>query len=432
MLTRISAKQYLMLGTAMTGVAALVTPTAALADCLINATNDTVTCTTADTNGFQSSINLLTINVVPGATVTGTSLAAAAPLLSAGTQSVVNNEGSIDVTGAPAGTIAISLGGGSRVTEASTATGSIIGDINFGVAATGQTNTLENFKGTSTGLGITGNITSAGGNFVVTDNGTITGNITSSGTAGTTTINVNAQTTANGGNAVIAGNVTSANTTTINLNGDLTDKNDAIISGNVTLGAGNDTVNLNGDGTASGTNAAGVITGSLNLGGGNNALNVTGYDSFVGGGVTAGSGNDTVNNSSGVISGGVNLGDGNNLVNNSAAASLINGGITLGAGNDTVINNGLTASFGGSSTNCAAASGEAGGSWRREKGREIGREGKRQGRQEGSQTSSKTQGTAQPGPRVHGCSGPAAVTGIGRTAGERCGGSAVTWSVQGR
>src|SRR3954454_15811526 len=102
MLTRFSAKQYLMLGTAMTGVAAFVTPTAALADCLINATNDTVTCTTADTNGFQSTINLLTINVTPGATVTGTTLSAAAPLLSAGTQSVVNNEGGISVTGAPA------------------------------------------------------------------------------------------------------------------------------------------------------------------------------------------------------------------------------------------------------------------------------------------------------------------------------------------
>ena len=63
MLTRFSAKQYLMLGTALTGVGAFVTPTAALADCLINATNDTVTCTTADTNGFQSSINLLTIEV---------------------------------------------------------------------------------------------------------------------------------------------------------------------------------------------------------------------------------------------------------------------------------------------------------------------------------------------------------------------------------
>src|SRR5206468_6350601 len=120
MFTRFSAKQYLMLGTALAGVGAFVTPTAALADCLINATNDTVTCTTADTNGFQSSINLLTINVTPGASVSGTTLLAPAPILSAGTQSVVNNEGDITSVGAPAGSVAVSIGGGSRVTEAST------------------------------------------------------------------------------------------------------------------------------------------------------------------------------------------------------------------------------------------------------------------------------------------------------------------------
>src|SRR5206468_12879916 len=102
MLTRFSAKQYLMLGTALTGAGTLVTRTSALSHCLINATNDTVTCTTADTNGFQSAINLLTINVTPGATVSGTTLSSAAPILSAGTQSVVNNEGDITVTGAPA------------------------------------------------------------------------------------------------------------------------------------------------------------------------------------------------------------------------------------------------------------------------------------------------------------------------------------------
>src|SRR5437764_10299377 len=200
MLTRFSAKQYLMLGTALTGAGTLVTPTAALADCLINATNDTVTCTTADTNGFQSGINLLTINVTPGATVSGTTLSSAGPILSAGTQSVVNNEGDITNVGAPAGSVAISMGGGSRVTEASTATGSITGDILFGAATATQTNTLENFgvagfggasrsfnptpnatftAGTPT---IIGNISSAGGAFVVTNNGGIAGNINSTGT----------------------------------------------------------------------------------------------------------------------------------------------------------------------------------------------------------------------------------------------------------
>src|SRR5438445_4276950 len=221
MLTRFSAKQYLMLGTALTGVAAFVTPTAALADCLINATNDTVTCTTTDTNGFQSAINLLTINVTPGATVSGTTLLAPAPILSAGTQSVVNNEGDISNVGAPAGSVAISLGGGSRVTEASTATGSITGDILFGAAGTGQTNTLENLNTAAT---ITGNITSAGGAFLVTNNGGITGNITSSGN------------------------------TTINNSGTLT--------GNVTLGAGNDTIT-----------DTGTISGTVDMGTGTNVFN---------------------------------------------------------------------------------------------------------------------------------------------------------------
>src|SRR5206468_4409699 len=85
------------------------------------------------------------INVTPGATVSGTTLLAPAPILSAGTQSVVNNEGDISNVGAPAGSVAISLGGGSRVTEASTATGKITGDILFGAATATQTNTLENF-----------------------------------------------------------------------------------------------------------------------------------------------------------------------------------------------------------------------------------------------------------------------------------------------
>ena len=70
MLTRFSAKQGLKLGTALTGFGIML-PTPAFADCLINATNTTVTCSTADTNGFQSSFNLLTINVLPGVNVTG-------------------------------------------------------------------------------------------------------------------------------------------------------------------------------------------------------------------------------------------------------------------------------------------------------------------------------------------------------------------------
>src|SRR5438270_804252 len=317
MLTRLPAKQYLKFGTALAGFGVLV-PTPALADCLINATNDTVTCTTADTNGFQSSINTLTINVTPGATVTGTTLPSAAPLLSAGTTSVVNNEGGIDVTGAPAGTVAISIGGGSRVTEASTATGSIIGAINFGAAGTGQTNTLENFLFSSVGTGITGNITSAGGTFLVTNNGTITGNINSTGT---TTINNNAQS--------------------------VTDP--AVINGNITLGSGNDVVNNNSSGTTPGSPVAN-INGSVDLGSGNNTLTNTGYDANVAGTITAGSGNDTVTNTDGVLHA-ISLGNGTNTVNNATIHSAIAGNITLGTGNDTVINNGTTAGAGGISGN---------------------------------------------------------------------------------
>ena len=319
MLTRFSAKQYLKLGTALTGI---MLPTPAFADCLINATNTTVTCSTADTNGFQSSFNLLTINVLPGVNVTGGTLPAAAPILSAGNQSVVNNEGAISSAGAPAGSIAISLGGGSRVTEASTATGPIAGDIQFGAAATGQTNTLENLKVTTSSAvrngnptpgftftpgtaSIFGNISSAGGAFLVTNNGGIQGNITSSGQ---TTINNNP--TAPG--------------------------NSAYIIGSITLGSGDDVINNNGTGGAAFSN----ISGNIDLGAGNNTLNNTGFFTSVIGNVTAGAGNDTVTNTNGAIIGNLSLGDGTNTINNATIDSLIKGTIILGAGNDTVTNAG--------------------------------------------------------------------------------------------
>src|SRR5438874_3001719 len=238
MLNRYHAKQCLMFGTALAGFGVLA-PTAAFADCLINATNDTVTCTTSDTNGFQSSINLLTINVTPGATVSGTTLVTAAPILSAGTQSVVNNEGDITNVGAPAGSVAISLGGGSRVTEASTATGSITGDILFGAAGATQTNTLENFKagvifGSRSNSGVLPPDITASESITTA---TIAGNITSAGG----TFNVN-----NSGGATIQGNITgsSGNDTISN-----TGSSSAIV-GNIALG----------DGTNSVTNSGGLFT----------------------------------------------------------------------------------------------------------------------------------------------------------------------------
>src|SRR3982751_2744911 len=305
MTSHFSTKQLLMVGTAIAGLAAAVTPTAAFADCLINATNDTVTCATADTNGFQSSINVLTINNLPGVVVSGTTLPSASPILSTGTGSVVNNEGTVTVTGAPAGSVAISVGGGSRVTNASTATGGITGDINFGAAGASQTNTLENFEAGSiigSSRTVVGGVLGA---TLATPNATITGNITSAGG----TFNVT-----NSGGATIAGNISGS--------------------------SGNDTVTNSGSGSA--------INGAIALGDGTNSVTSSGGPfTAIQGNITAGTGNDTVTNSDGFIKGNISLGDGNNSVTNTNAGAAIIGNITLGAGNDTVTNNGVSASFGG-------------------------------------------------------------------------------------
>ena len=97
-------------------------PTAALADCLPDAAGTTVTCQISDPDGYNgSAVNGLTVNVASGTnTVAGT--------ISTGTGSVVNNEGDINVSGGTA----ISMGGGSSVNNATTATGAITGDIVFG------------------------------------------------------------------------------------------------------------------------------------------------------------------------------------------------------------------------------------------------------------------------------------------------------------
>src|SRR4029077_19707314 len=177
---------------------------------------------------FQSSINQLTISVIPGTLVSGTTLPAAAPILSTGTASAINNEGNITNVGAPAGSVAISVGGGSRVTNASTATGTITGDIQFGAAGAAQTNTLENFTvGSLVGSSRSGGAT-IGANLVVTT-ATITGNITSAGG----TFNVT-----NNGGAVISGNITgSSGNDTVTNSG-----SNSGISGNIALGDGTNSV----------------------------------------------------------------------------------------------------------------------------------------------------------------------------------------------
>ncbi len=204
MISRISAKQRLMIGTTLVGVGTFIIPSAAMADCLPNAAGTTVTCSTADPDGYNgSAVTGLTINVIPAATVNGT--------LSTGTVSAVNNEGGITAA------TAIAVGGGSTVSNASTATGIITGNITFGAAGTGQTNTLNNFNATAGG--ITGNINSAGGAFNVNTTGVVVGNLSSSG--------------------------------------DTTVTNSGTFTGNITLGAGNDVI----------TNT-GTLTGNVDMGSG--------------------------------------------------------------------------------------------------------------------------------------------------------------------
>src|SRR5579872_4893037 len=203
MVDRFTAKQCLLLGTALVG-AGVFFPGAALADCLPDASGLNVVCQNAATNGYQTTTNGVTITVNSGSTV-GTGAATPSPLLSAGSSSVVNNNNIIN-----SGAIAISLGGGSSVNNAASGPGQITGEIDFGAAGTSQVNALNNLGAGSTN---TGNIVAAGGTFNVLNAGTITGNLSSPG--------------------------------------DTTISNSGTLTGNVTLGAGNDTITNTG--TMSGT-----------------------------------------------------------------------------------------------------------------------------------------------------------------------------------
>src|SRR6059058_6238358 len=89
MFNRFNSKRSLLLGTALVG-AGIFTPTAALADCLPDASGQFILCQNAAPNGYQTTTNGVTITVDTAATV-GTGAATPSPLLSAGTTSVVNN-----------------------------------------------------------------------------------------------------------------------------------------------------------------------------------------------------------------------------------------------------------------------------------------------------------------------------------------------------
>lgn len=233
MTSRLSAKQYLMLGTTLVGVGALMVPTAAKADCLANSSGTTVTCTTADPDGYDgSATNGLTINVDNLAVVSGP--------LSTGTGSAVNNEGEIDVG---AGNTAVSVGGGSRFSNASTATGDVTGNILFGSTTGTQINVFENFN---SAFGLFGDIDSAGA-LDFTNTGAITGNLTSSG--------------------------------------DTTVDNSGTFTGDITLGAGNDTIDNSG-----------TLTGNVDMGAGTNVFNAMSGAAFPTGTLTADPlGNSTLN-----------------------------------------------------------------------------------------------------------------------------------------
>ncbi len=242
-----STRKLALSSTAVVALSLAFVP-AALADCLPSASGLTVTCTTADPDGYNgSAVDGLTINVTNGATVGG---ATAGPLLQAGASSALNNEGSIVVTSGDA----VTLGGGSTFTDAVTATGIITGNITLGQTGDGQVNTFNNFNSTN---GIVGDVTSNGTtNF--TNDGTLTGNVAIVG-PGTDTIS---------NTGTLTGNLTA--------DGDTSLDNSGTITGDVTLGAGNDIVNNTG-----------TITGNINLGAGDNTFGASGTAQLPTGSLTA-------------------------------------------------------------------------------------------------------------------------------------------------
>jgi autotransporter-associated beta strand protein len=305
--SRLKNKNVLMLGTTLAGLGVFA-PSPALADCVLDVNGVDVACQTTAPNGYQTTADNIAITVASGATV-GAGTGTPSPLLSAGATSAVGNSGTIN---SGAGSTAISLGAGSTVTN--DIGGTISGNTQFAAATGSQVNTFNNLAGlivsSRTGnptpdvggtAAVNGDITSAGGSFVVnnTAGGGITGNITSTGDA---TIS----------NAGFTG----------------------FIIGDITTAGGNDTIN----------NADGGIKGTLSLGDGNNTVNNSTVNSLIVGDITAGAGNDTVINSGGGtwggIAGDISLGDGTNSLANSG---LITGNVTAGTGDDTVtVNAGAT------------------------------------------------------------------------------------------
>src|SRR2546423_3016434 len=210
MIDRFTTKQYLMFGTALAGFG-IVAPTPALADCVAGAgaLSTLVTCQSSGTIGAGgydgSATSGLTIQVLQstnGSTIiptVSTPPSTSTTLPSAGANSGLNNfggtfgNGTGIVYGIAAGSStnpAISLGGGSTLTNTSNAT--IQGTTIFGSATGTAVNTLNNNYTTTAGAAdIEGSVTSAG-NTVINNQGFMgyvtSANITQTG-AGSVTIN---------------------------------------------------------------------------------------------------------------------------------------------------------------------------------------------------------------------------------------------------
>src|SRR5258708_21545097 len=262
MTDRLSTKQILMLGTALAGFG-VIAPTPAFADCVAGtgALATLVTCQSSGTlgaGGYDGSatsgltIQVLSSNngtsIIPTVTVPPST---SSTLLSAGPNSALSNfggsfgNGTSIVYGIDAGSStnpAISLGGGSTVTN--TSNSAIRGTVTFGSATGTAVNTFNNNYTTTSGAAdLEGNITSAGNTLINNQGfmGYVTStNITQTG-AGSVTIN-------NG----VSGGYASA------ING----INNAFIWGNINT-QGDTVFNNYGGGVAAVGNGTGLIAGDI-------------------------------------------------------------------------------------------------------------------------------------------------------------------------
>ncbi|WP_219893696.1 beta strand repeat-containing protein [Aquisediminimonas profunda] len=308
----------LLRSTALLPAPLLAFPGVALADCLPNAGGTIVTCQTTDPDGYDgSAVSGLTINVGPGASVDGGSL-------QAGALSAVNNEGTLN--GAD-----IFVGSGSRVSNAANAPGVITGNINFAAAGTNQTNTLENFRGLAPAT-ITGDIFSAGGAFLVTNDGTIAGNLTS---VGVTTINntgsITGTTVSVGGGSTINNLASGPGSIAADIAFGAAGTNQTNTLNN--LGASTITGNVSSAGGAFSLTNAGSLTGNISSSG-NTTIGNTGS---ITGDILLGAGNDTIT-TTGTITGNIDMGAGTNTIGFGSTAALPTGTLTADAAGLNTIN----------------------------------------------------------------------------------------------